>query len=591
MAYSEDDFSIKQLFVPLTTKKGLGIILVVGVVVFFNALFNGFVWDDTAYIVNNVDVHSFSLAKIFGSSYFNKDGYYRAIPALYFTILYGFFAKQALFYHFFQVVLHLINTMLLFRLFTYFFRKEAALILALIFLVHPINVESVAFIGATISPLFVFFGLSALQLLLTKKPLTTPRLMAITLLLFLSLITKEGGVLFFLIALLFTFLYHKKAVAKLFLFACLSITVYLFLRIIIGRVYLSGFEAQLFGQGSTVSDGRFVPIMALSLLQRALMIPSILWYYLKTVFFPIKLAVDQTWIITTYTLQTFYLPLFLTLLFFSLLVFFAWYLKHTKNTQLKAYLFFFTWFIIGLGMHLQLVPLDMTVADRWFYFPFIGLLGMLFLICAHFFSQNKKSTLFTLVCLLLFTLAIRTMIRNANFANEITLYEHDRLVSDNYEIELNLGSAYGLVGKLDKTLYHYQKSVALYPNEANYDSLGLFSEWKGDFINARRSYEKALQSRSFYLNPKKQLAITYIRLSYVDLKLADYEDAREVSLNGLRQYPQEPALWLHLAQSAYKLHHLEEARHAVTKAKALQNDDNTTYTYKTIMAGEELEIK
>lgn len=590
MSRPEEEFSFIQLFIPLTTKKVVGIIFIVGLIVFFNALGNGFVWDDTAYILTNTDIHSFSLEKIFGSSYFNKDGYYRAIPALYFTILYGLFAKQAFFYHFFQILLHVTNTFLLFRFFKRFFIIEASLILSLLFLVHPINVESVSFIGATISPLFVFFGLCALQLLITKKPLTNVRYLGIVCFLFLSLLTKEGGILFFIVAALFAFLFQKGTIKKLLLYESLILPVYLFLRLALGKVYLTGIEASIFGQGSSASDGRFVPIMTLSLLERIMMMPSIFMYYLKTFFYPVALAVDQTWIITTLTFQSFYLPLFLSMLFFTLVCLFGWQLYLHTHSRFRPYLFFLGWFVIGMGMHLQLLALDMTVADRWFYFPSIGLLGMLFIVCEYYFSNNKKSTLFTLVIFLLLILSVRTMIRNANFFNEITLYENDRLVANNYEIELNLGSAYGQVGQLDRTLYHYQKSIELYPNEANLDSMGLFSEWKGNLPLATAYYEKALTARSFYLNPNKRLVITYTRLGYTYLKLQHLEKARDISLKGITYYPNEQQLWVQLAQSEYLLGKRKEAMTAAEKAKALKSTPLTEKLIEIIKTNQTLTI-
>ena len=591
MANPEEDFSFKQLFIPLTNKKASIIIAIVGLLVFFNILGNGFVWDDTAYILNNTDVHSFSLSKIFGSSYFNKDGYYRPLPALYFTLLYALSAKSAFLYHFVQLMLHIVNTILLFKLFKHFFKKETSLLFSLIFLVHPIIVESVAFIGATISPLFVFFGLCSLQLLIANKPLTPLKYALITFFLFLSLMTKEGGVLFFLIALLYVWLFQRNAFFKLLLYESVVAPVYMVLRIFVAKVHLTAFEASLFGHGTTITDGRYVPIMELSLLERVGMIPSILWYYIKTVFYPVNLAVDQTWVITTLTFQTFSLPLFLSLLFFGSIGFGIWYLRRIKSKEFSTFIFFFVWFLLGIGMHLQLFPLDMTVADRWFYFPFIGLLGMMLVMTEYILSRyNIKQVLLTASFIILLV-SIRTIMRNANFANEISLYTHDRLVEDNYEIELNLGSAYGVVGELDKTLYHYQKSVELFPNEANYASLGLFAEWKGKYAEAKEYYKKALTARSFYQNPEKRLSFTYAKLCNTYLLLQEYENAKETCLKGLKAYPKEYDLWLTLAKTEYMLKNHKEALLAAKKAQEIRSDEKTLRLLHVIEKNEPLNLK
>jgi hypothetical protein len=426
---------------------------------------------------------------------------------------------------------------------------------------------------------------------ITKKTLSTISTFAIACLLFLSLLTKEEGILFFLITLAYTCLCKRASLLKLLFSQAIVFIVYLYLRVGIGNVFFSSFETSFLGSGTTVSDGRFVPIMELSFIERLSMIPSILLYYSKTFFYPVRLAVDQTWVITTLTLKTFYLPLLCSLLFFGILFFFAWYLHRIKSTALKSYVFFGVWFLIGLGMHMQIVPLDMTVADRWFYFPIIGLLGMIGVLVDQLLIRKKvHSILITIAVLLLIIFSVRSMMRNANFANEIALYSHDIQIETNYELELNLGSAYGVIGELDKTLTHYKKSVALSPNEANYDNLGLFSEWKGNVKEAEMYYRKALNARSFYLNPKKRLSFTYIRLSFMYLLLHDPENARRICLEGLKQYPNDHDLWIQLAQSEYLLSHHEAALVAAKKALAIKSDEKTLRIHAIIETKQPLEV-
>ena len=81
----EGEFSFKQYFVPLTTIKAVHWIIIIGLLVFANALFNGFVWDDKTYIVNNLEVHKLDLATLLGPNLFNSAGFYRPISALYFA--------------------------------------------------------------------------------------------------------------------------------------------------------------------------------------------------------------------------------------------------------------------------------------------------------------------------------------------------------------------------------------------------------------------------------------------------------------------------------------------------------------------------
>jgi len=57
---SDSEFSFKNYFVPLTNAKAITWIVMIGIIVYANMLFNGFVWDDIGQIVTNGDIHSLS---------------------------------------------------------------------------------------------------------------------------------------------------------------------------------------------------------------------------------------------------------------------------------------------------------------------------------------------------------------------------------------------------------------------------------------------------------------------------------------------------------------------------------------------------
>ncbi len=54
----EKEFTFKDYFVPLTTTKAIHFIIIIGIVVYANALFNGFIADDNGQILDNQLVHS-----------------------------------------------------------------------------------------------------------------------------------------------------------------------------------------------------------------------------------------------------------------------------------------------------------------------------------------------------------------------------------------------------------------------------------------------------------------------------------------------------------------------------------------------------
>ena len=336
------NFDFKSLFVPLTTKKAIIFIIIVGLIVYANMLFNGFVWDDVGYIAINPEIHSFNIITLLGKNAFNSPLYYRPLQPIYFAMLFSFIKDAPFFYHILQLIIHISNCILLFVLFKRFFKGGLSLFLTLIFLVHPIQVESISFISQSGNPLLFCFGLIALLLSLSNK-VTFKKLIFIFCLLFLSLLTKEVGLLFVIIVVLYRILF-KLEKRSMFIISGFAITV----------LYMV-FRFETIGYHSTKMQ--LAPISQLPLIDRFINIPAIIFYYIKTFFYPSVLGIDQQWIIKNIDLWHFYIPLLIDVLFFIFLSLIGFYLFKINRKNLHLYVFFFIWFILGLALNIQIFPL------------------------------------------------------------------------------------------------------------------------------------------------------------------------------------------------------------------------------------------
>ncbi len=573
-----DDYSFYDLFIPLTTKKAITFISIIGFIIFFNMLFNNFVWDDKSYILFNPDIQTFNLLDLIRNNLFNAGGQYRPIPGIYFASLFGFFKYSTFFYHFPQLIIHIINTSLLFFLFSKFLNKKLSFFLSLIFLIHPIQVESVSYISAADNPLFFLFGLLALHLCLTKT-ISIRRYSIISLLLLLSLLTKEAGVLFVFIISLYFFLYKRSNFFTLFVSECIALACYLFIRFVIGGVYFSTLP--------------LIPVARLSLSDRLTNVPAIFFYYIKTFFFPFQLAVDQQWIIRAVDFQSFYFPLAIDLLFLLCISFLGIYIYKTKKNFFKLYLFFLSWFICGIALYLQIFPLDGTVADRWFYFPMVGLIGILGIgfQSINFTNKNIKILGYSLIAIILVLLSIRTIIRNANWYDPITLYENDIQISDNFDIENNLGTEYSNIRDYKSAIKHSTKSVELFPYEANIYNLANTYEQIGDIQDAKKYYVKALTYPNYLPINHKHIQITYIRLAYTEYLTNDFKNAEIVCKQGLQEYPNSPYLWIELAASEYRLGDQINALESAGNAKSFLPIAQIASFYSQIENKKPIELK
>src|SRR3990167_4285580 len=132
--FDEDSgISTKDLFSPLTNKKAIWVIIIIGAFVYFTSLFNGFVGDDASQIVNNPLVHSYKNIPNFfsGSTFYLGTSeqlyghYYKPILSLYYALVYSIFGPNFSAFHFFQIIFHIVNASLLFLLFFWFIRLIA----------------------------------------------------------------------------------------------------------------------------------------------------------------------------------------------------------------------------------------------------------------------------------------------------------------------------------------------------------------------------------------------------------------------------------------------------------------------------------
>ena len=168
-------------------------------------------WDDGVYLedqhVKNLDGKS--VGHFFSDFYL---GMYQPLAVLSLSIDYEIYQEKATGYHFTNLLFHLLNIFLSF-FFIYFLTKKRniALIVALLFAVHPMHVEAVSWIAARSTLLFSLFYLSALVFYLRYLDQGKWNKLAITFLFFvLACFTKSMAVTLPLVLLLLDYFRERK---------------------------------------------------------------------------------------------------------------------------------------------------------------------------------------------------------------------------------------------------------------------------------------------------------------------------------------------------------------------------------------------
>jgi len=508
----------------MNIRKSIYIIIIIGLCLYFYSLFGKFLWDDEEQIVNNSYIHSISnIPEFFLGSTFNTGGagsltgiYYKPLLITLFSVIYSIFGNNSFFFHLFQLSLHIINSVCIFIIFNYFFNKIIikeikylkrfgiwiSFFGAILFLVHPINVESVVYISASQEVLFFTFGImSFMFLILNKENIKVfnvefnSYLLSGIFVLF-AFLSKETGILFFIINIMYIFVFQKDRFKKFIYYFVSTLSIYIILRFFIARIGLRG-------KGIT-------PIMQLSFFERLINIPKVIFFYFKTFFYPRYLLISQNWIVEKINMKDFYIPFIIIITIFSILIYMIFYFYRNKlfnKCFIKLYTFFLIWFIVGIGLHIQIIPLDMTVADRWFYFPIVGLIFILILITSFLIYKfrnvikNIEIISFIIITFLLTIFSCRTLLRTFDWSSGLTLYQNDIKYNKNaYDLENNYGVELIRKNKVEDAKFHFEKSTKLKSDWwVNWNNLGVCYEREDDYEKALEYYKKSMQNADYYL--------------------------------------------------------------------------------------------
>lgn len=564
---ADSQFNFKNIFSSFTNKSAIQKIIILGFIVFFTSLFNPFMFDDTAQIVQNPYVNTFNIPIFFYSSAAvpNIHGltflHVQYKPLLYtiYTAIFAIFGLNTFPYHLLQLAIHIGNTILLFLIFSYFIKRPISLLISLLFLVHPINSESVIYIADLQDTLFLFFGLLALKIVLkaSSVKLSYSQLFFITFFLLLSLLSKTTGILFLCILPLYCALFSHKNLKYISMLVVTVLILYITL---------------LFISSHNPIFTTFPSLMQrIPLSERILSIPRIGAYYIIKFFLPFNFSIGQEWIVQNITPINFYLPLLLNIIIFASIIYYNIYLYKKGKKESKLFLFFALWFFIGMSINFQIIPLDLTVADRWFYFPIIGFLGMIGILISDLCQRIRFSHKLVILssCSIITFLAVGTVIRVAQWQTPEQLYSHDLQYAEISPLLNNLlGTALAQNGKLNEAIPYLENAIKLDPFGGGLPELAEVYEQKKNFPQAISLYQKNINLKNGLPKAGSYEGIARIELLYY----RNPKKAKEISEIGVKKYPLDTLLRAYLAMSQYLTGQNNEA---LKTAESLYKDQPT----------------
>ena len=513
-------------------------------------------WDDNGYITDNMELRSLNLDRvgaIFGQY---RMGNYHPLTMLCYNLLFHFFRLNPLPYHVFNILVHTLNSLLVFYLIFLFAERKRfpAFVAALLFAVHPLHVESVAWIAESKDVLYTLFYLAALIAWIHYQKNRSGKYYLVALLFFvLSCLSKAMAVTLPLILLLWDVWKRKKLrwdrnelIEKLPFFV---------IALIFGIIALSA-------QESTNAIGQ---VTTTNFYQQILIAGRGVWFYIYKMILPVHLSAFYPYpILNGSLLPTPYLlsPVIVLALIYGL------YQAWRKNNWLVV--FGLSFYLINIAQVLQLLPVGSAVAaDRYFYLSSVGLFYIMGMWCETLRAKQPELAI-GLVVVLGCVLALIAQNRTAVWQNSLRLWQSVLQEYPDYPgasvAYNNIGMIYRRLNQLDLAHQNVQKALALDPQYGlAYKNLGGLYGKTGDLKNA----EKYLLLAARY-SPKDEgifnnLGIVYAMTGKKEQALAEFNKA--LTLNPLDAEAHSNIGSLHLEQGR-----LQEAIPWLEKSLELNNE-------------------
>lgn len=491
----------------------IAIIVIATFIAYLPALHGDFVWDDELLITRNPLLHNWSgLREIWA---FGRTADYFPLTNTVFWIEWQLFGENTLEYHMINIVLHIANALLVWLVLRRL-NIPGAWLAGLIFGVHPVHVESVAWISELKNVLSLFWALISVWLFVRfiDGDAKRPRFVYLLSLgsFFLALLAKTQ-VVFLPVALLLCLWWRTHAVAKAleqpwspnrptkykraiskssFLdrlggnAAFVAVVPFFAVAIILGIITIA-FQSRGLGEEEIVL-GPFS--------RRLTNAGMAVWWYAKQVFLPIRLmTVYPRWRFDSPTLME-WLPL-VTLITVVMVLWF-W-----PGRGRRSFFFALAYFIVALSPVVGLVRMayprsGTLVADHFQYFADLSLIALFSVGIARVWASRRREIAIAsgvLTFLLVGAMGSYTWARASVYRNEETLWRDNFSKNpDAWQGHNRIGQVFFDQKKFAEAVQHFERAVQLKPELSdNYNQLGLTYCRLNRFDEGIAEYRKGLR--------------------------------------------------------------------------------------------------
>jgi len=487
---------------------------------YWNSLHNDFVSDDVDGILKNRNIGD--LKAVFTSS--SQMALFIARPIINF-LAYTIGGLHPIFFRIPNIIFHIGTVWTIFVLLSIFQSTSVAFFAASIIAVHPIFIESVAWISGGHYAQAGFFMLLSL-LLYTQKGKKWYYLSFLFFLIALS--SNEKSICFPLILVFYEI--SRSSLQKRWK----RLIPFLIAFLIGMTVFVSQIQTRVLSlkQANYQEVGVDNPLVQ---------VPIAITSYLWLIIWPDKLTLyhsELTFSPLEYGIRTGFYLLFLAVIGYSF--------KKNKNV-------FFWLMVLPLSLLIVLTPLRISwvVAERYVYLGATAIITV-FAILLGRIGNNKilKPLTYVIFIVIVISLMTRSIFRNTDWKNQDNLWIATGKTSpSDPKTHNNLGDVYGRNGNLDKAIEEFGLAIRINPRYAEaYHNIANIYYRKGDVNTAIENYNKAL-----YFNPRlwqsyQTLGIVYFNIGQFDLAESYMKKAAEFNPTNAEIRVQLGVIYLQIGQ-------------------------------------------
>lgn len=208
-------------------------------------------------------------------------------------------------------------------------------------------------------------------------------------------------------------------------------------------------------------------------------------------------------------------------------------------------------------------------ADRYTYLPHIGLLLMIVWLIPSRWMERVISRwiVITITISILLTLTILSYQQTSLWKNSQTIWEHTLGCTEKNQIAcINLAQAFEVQGQLDRSIELTEQAISYGSAPLYYSNLGIFYLKKGMPDDALKQFEKALEIDPNFVEALCGKGSVFLNQHKIEEAFACYDQAMEASPNN----PKIPSM---IGFGLMNLEKIDEAIPYCEKAAQLQPDN------------------